>query len=352
MNENEHLSTIICELLDRGSPLVLASIVSQRGSTPRQSGTKMVISTNEKSYGTIGGSLLEASAIQQARAVLASRQSKFMDFDLTNQKVNTPEMICGGKVVVLLDYVPVTKENADFFRCWHDAVILGNNHYFLTFIRGSDDAMTVVGHCLLFADGRMLGHCPLSKPDFEGLLAEVRNTSMTSVFPVEDFRVVVAPTRKPKTLYCFGAGHVAKPTAHIASMVGFRVVVVDDRAEFANPERFPDSWDVHVIDDFNRALDGLKIDVDSFIVILTRGHLYDRAVLEQALETDAGYIGMISSREKRDLIYQALLAKGVRKEELARIHSPIGLAINAETPEEIAVSIVAELIAERARQPA
>jgi xanthine dehydrogenase accessory factor len=158
------------------------------------------------------------------------------------------------------------------------------------------------------------------------------------------------PVRKTKTLYCFGAGHVAKPTAHIAALVGFRVVVVDDRAEFSNIERFPDARDVRVIDDFTHALKDFDINGDSFIVIFTRGHMLDRVVLEQALKTNAGYIGMIASRKKIDSIYQALLIEGVTKEELERVHWPIGLDIGAETPEEIAVSIVAELIKERSKQ--
>ena len=102
----------------------------------------------------------------------------------------------------------------------------------------------------------------------------------------------------------------------------------------------------------NHALDGLEIDADSFIVIVTRGHQYDRAVLEQALKTSAGYIGMISSRRKREAIYEALMAQGVKKEQLEKVHSPIGIDIGGETPEEIAVSIVAELISVRSRQSA
>jgi xanthine dehydrogenase accessory factor len=158
---------------------------------------------------------------------------------------------------------------------------------------------------------------------------------------------MIDPVRKVKTLYCFGAGHVAVPTAHLAALVGFRVVVVDDRAEFSNAERFPDASQTLVIKDFYRALENLEIDSDSFVVIVTRGHQYDRAVLEQALKTNAGYIGMISSRRKRDAIYEYLVSQGVSRGKLDQVHSPIGLDIAAETPAEIAVSIVAELISER-----
>jgi xanthine dehydrogenase accessory factor len=171
--------------------------------------------------------------------------------------------------------------------------------------------------------------------------------SNTAVISIKDVKVVIDSIRKLKTLFLFGAGHVALPTAHIGALAGFRVVVVDDRAEFANAERFPEASDIVVIRDFNRAIEGLEINSDSFIVILTRGHQFDRVVLEQVLNTSAGYIGMISSRRKKDAIYEALTAKGVSGEQLGRVHAPIGVPIGSETPEEIAISIVAELISVR-----
>lgn len=122
MNDNEYLAKIICEHLAGGSPLVLASIVSQQGSSPRHKGTKMVVGADGKSYGTIGGSLLEATAIKEAQNVLLQKQSRFMDFDLTGNGVYSKGMICGGKAVVLLDYVPPTGENREFFRNWQSAV--------------------------------------------------------------------------------------------------------------------------------------------------------------------------------------------------------------------------------------
>ena len=131
-------------------------------------------------------------------------------------------------------------------------------------------------------------------------------------------------------------------------MVDFRTVALDDRAEFANAERFAEAEEVIVLADFEKALDGLDIGPDSYVVILTRGHSHDQTVLEQALGTEAGYIGMIGSHKKRDTIYQSLLQKGFTQEDLKRVHSPIGLSIKAETPEEIAVSIIGEMVAHRA----
>lgn len=146
----------------------------------------------------------------------------------------------------------------------------------------------------------------------------------------------------------FGGGHISLNLARLIKMVGFSLVVVEDRAEFLNRERFPEADELwHSA--FENMLEGRHISQNDYLIIVTRGHMHDLTVLDQALKTQARYIGMIGSRSKRDLIYKKLKESGVSQEKLEAIHSPIGLDINAETPEEIAVSIVAELIAERGK---
>jgi len=349
MDNTEYIIGIICNLLEKKSPVILASIINMQGSSPRHNGTRMVINING-SWGTIGGGLLEATTIKESRDILSTAQSKLLDFDLTGKNGNVSGMICGGNVQILLDYIPATTENQEFFRLWHGAVRSGKYCFFLTHFHPVNQFVEIINRFLLFPDGKIAGKCTLPDTVIENIRSELHNVSSTTVIAFEDTRVMIDPVRKLKTLYIFGAGHVAVPTAHMASLVGFKVIVIDDRAEFACTERFPDADEVRVIEDFNHALDGLPVNTDSFIVILTRGHQFDSVVLEQSLKTDAGYIGMISSRRKRDTIYDSLMAKGFKKEELEQVHSPIGLAINAETPEEIAVSITGELISERARQ--
>jgi xanthine dehydrogenase accessory factor len=350
MNENEYIARIARQQIEAGSPLVLVSIMSLQGSTPRHNGAKMVVGADGKSYGTIGGSLIEATAITESQKVFTAAQSRTIEFELTGKDASSPGMICGGKAELLLDYLPPTEANKEFARGWHEGTLSGNDFYFLTHLRNTRYAIDVLGHAILHPDGDIHGNTSLTASDIESLKPELHNISATMVFSVKDTRVLVDRICKLKTMYCFGAGHVAVPTAHIAALAGFRVVVLDDRPEYANVERFPEAGEIHVIDNFNHAMDGLEIDADSFIVILTRGHQYDREVLEQALKTSAGYIGMISSRRKREAIYEALMADGVKKEDLEKVHSPIGLDIGGETPEEIAVSIVAELISERSKQ--
>jgi xanthine dehydrogenase accessory factor len=155
--------------------------------------------------------------------------------------------------------------------------------------------------------------------------------------------VFIEPILTPPTLYIFGGGHISLPLAKMGKLLGFKIAVIDDRAEFANADRFPEA-DTILAEDFSKSFPKLKIDKSSYIVIVTRNHQYDDMVLEWAAGTKAKYIGMIGSKTKTKAVFSHLIAKGIAKEQLARVHAPIGLEINAQTPEEIAVSILAEII--------
>jgi xanthine dehydrogenase accessory factor len=158
-----------------------------------------------------------------------------------------------------------------------------------------------------------------------------------------DLEVFIEPILTAPTIYIFGGGHISLPLAQMGKLIGFKIAVIDDRAEFANAERFPEA-EMVLAGDFTKAFSKLKIDKTSYIVIVTRGHQNDELVLEWAVGTPVKYIGMIGSQTKVKTVFSHLLAKGVSKETLDNIHSPIGLAIGAQTPEEIAVSILAEII--------
>ena len=150
------------------------------------------------------------------------------------------------------------------------------------------------------------------------------------------------------TAYIFGGGHVAYALEPVLRHVDFRTVVIDDREEYANRERYPHAERTIVTDDFNNAFDEIQTDDDSYIIIVTRGHRGDLQVLRQAIGRPFAYLGMIGSRRKNNLLFDELRKEGVTEEQIARVHAPIGLSIGSETPEEIAISIVAEIIQERA----
>jgi xanthine dehydrogenase accessory factor len=158
--------------------------------------------------------------------------------------------------------------------------------------------------------------------------------------------IFIEPILPPAVLYIFGAGHVAYGLYKVARNAGFEVVVADDREAYANRERFPEARQV-ITEDFDQALAGLAPNESSYIVIVTRGHRDDMRVLRWAVQTQARYIGMVGSKRKAITIFRELTREGLKPELFDRVHSPVGLDIGAITPEEIAVAIVAEIIAIR-----
>ncbi|HUM04125.1 MAG TPA: XdhC/CoxI family protein [Terriglobales bacterium] len=158
--------------------------------------------------------------------------------------------------------------------------------------------------------------------------------------------IFIEPILPPAELYIFGAGHVATSLYRVARIAGFDVTVVDDREAYANRERFPEAQEV-IAEDFDQATARMQISEPSYIVIVTRGHRDDMRVLRWAVQTPARYVGMIGSRRKTITIFKELQAEGIPAALFDRVHAPVGLDIGAITPEEIAVSITAELIARR-----
>ena len=158
--------------------------------------------------------------------------------------------------------------------------------------------------------------------------------------------VFIEPVLPPAMLYVFGAGHVAFNLYRVAKVAGFEVIVVDDRESYANRERFPDAREV-IADDFDEVTRRLHVPESAYIVIVTRGHRDDMRILRWAVNRETRYVGMIGSRRKTIAIYKELEQEGIAAEKFANIHAPVGLEIGAVTPEEIAVAIVAEMIAVR-----
>jgi xanthine dehydrogenase accessory factor len=158
-----------------------------------------------------------------------------------------------------------------------------------------------------------------------------------------DIDIFIEPILPPSTLYIFGGGHVSLPLAKIGKLMGFKIAVIDDRAEFVNPRRFPEA-DLILAEDFKAAFPKLKINKSSYIVIVTRQHQFDELVLGLALKSEARYIGMMASRTRGKTVFSHLLEQGIPEEQLGKVHTPIGLEISARTPEEIALSIMAEVV--------
>jgi xanthine dehydrogenase accessory factor len=340
-----------CELLGQGRAFVLATIIRQQGSAPRTAGTRMLITLEQEIVGTIGGGLLEAETMQTASRMGAETPARVLNFDLTNKDAAVMEMICGGLVQVLLDYIQPSDTNRALFNTWRDLLSKGDKAMLVSTVYGDETHIQRIDHAVLGPDGTVQGNLDFSADGMEKLSSLMAQPAQIHVMRLEDRLAVVDPGQMAPTLYIFGGGHVARPTAHLAALAGFNVVVLDDRPEFSAAERFPDATGTRTIASYDAAFDNLPVNGNTYIIIVTRGHLHDRTVLAQALKTPAIYIGMIGSRRKRDTIYERLLKDGYTTADIDRVYSPIGIAIGADTPEEIAVSIVAEMIAVRAGVP-
>ncbi len=241
--------------LMRGERAVLATIISVKGSSPRKTGTKMLVKQDGTFVSTIGGGGIELQVQKKAMEIMKTGEAEIMNFDMTGTGRDALS-ICGGQMDIFLE--------------------------------------------------------PISPLD---------------------------------TVYLFGAGHVSQSTASIAKMLGFRVVVIDPRSEFNNNERFPGAE--LIIENYDNAFSKINIDEYGYIIILTPGHVLDEQCLELAIGTSAKYIGMIGSKKKVKEIKERLKQKGISQQQLDSVHAPIGLAIGAESPEEIAISIMAEIVKTR-----
>lgn len=339
-----------CELLAKGQDFVLAAVVRHQGATPRAAGSQMIITRDGQGIGTIGGGVLEARVMAHASRLIERGQSELMVFELGGGLATNQDMICGGSVDVLLSSIVPTGANVEIFGQWRQMTEQNRRGYLVTVAQPAGDGLYLASRCLITSDGKTVGRLPLEPLGQDRVIKSIRSARCIQTFWLEKTLVVVEPLTRISAAYLFGAGHVARPTAHLAAMAGFRVWVLDDRVAYASPDRFPEAHQVRVLDGFEQAFDDLIVDPDSYVIIFTHGHLCDKTVLARALATDAGYVGMIGSRRKRDAIYEALREEGVSERHIERVHCPIGLAIGAETPDEIAVSIVAEMIRHRSRK--
>jgi len=339
----------LCRLLESGEDVVLATIVSHSGSTPRRAGTKMIVRRDGAIVGTIGGGIVEAEVIDTASAVFSAQGILIRELDLqVGRQIESLDSLCGGQLTVLMEWVAASPTNIELYRRLTASLQKGSKSAIVGIMPKDEGITDPVRKYLITKDKVYPDAIPLTDGDVSGIMTSIRGQRIPGLKEISGDTWLVEPVFNSGTVYIFGAGHVSLQLALLTHMVDFTTVVLDDRAEFANAERFESADEVVVLDRFESAFDKIHLNSDSYIVIVTRGHSHDKTVLEQALRSDAGYIGMIGSRLKRDAIYAALQKEGFSRGDLKRVHSPIGLKIEAETPEEIAVSIAAELIAARA----
>ena len=281
-----------------GKRVALCAVVKTRGSAPQSPGAMLVVDEGMNAIGTLGGGCVEAEVCKRAFQLLGRGEAKLLDFQLDHDPGGGDGLICGGSMDVAVVPVLTDAEAAQFRRAIDDV--------------GAGRTAQV---CLRVEHGAQW----------------------------EEYRILVEA--EPK-LVIAGAGHVGAELARMCVNLEFDVTVIDDRSDFANAKRLPPP--IHIlVGDIEQTLRRHAIDKNTYVVIVTRGHNYDEQALSAVIDSNARYLGMIGSRRKVKVIFENLKAGGVKPELLDRVHAPIGLAINAATVPEIALSIAAQLIAVR-----
>lgn len=324
--------------LEQERNVVLCSIVGSFGSTPRGAGAKMAVMADGSTVGTIGGGAVEYHAELLSKEIHQTRQSQTKSFQLTKNDVADIGMICGGGVSVYFQFLDAAnKENLTMLRHILDLLMTNRNSWLvLTMADGQIWSMGTYDE-----ENGLYGTDAITMQTLQPML------QTRSVYAPGDTAYYVEPLVVAGTVYVFGGGHVAQELVPALSHVGFRVAVFEERAEFCTPERFPTAVDT-ILGDFSNVFDKVQILPHDYVIIMTRGHMADRIILQQTLGAKPAYLGVIGSRKKIAETNRLMWEAGYTEADTDRIHAPIGLEIGAETPAEIAVSITAELIAFRA----
>ncbi|MEJ7812253.1 MAG: XdhC family protein [Gemmatimonadaceae bacterium] len=357
---HQHLYAECARLAAGAGRGALATVARRRGSLPMSRSAKMLVTADGARMGTVGGGCLEAEIVERALSVAGSGQPALTAHTLTAELAGDYGLTCGGRADMFIEPVYsdptlalVHAECAALLARGERAVVVTSLDWTAgvrkLLVVARDRADVGVGTPAMREAAALLG--PASEEPLLRLAdGDDAHEAGNSVAVLRDGRpgaaLLVEPLVGPPRLVVFGGGHVGASVAEAAAFAGWRVTVVDDRAEFADPARLPFA-ERTLVCDFGALPPTLGIDAGTYVVVATRGHQHDALVVDQVARGDVRYLGMLGSRRKVALTWRMLEGWGVPGDRLAHIHAPVGLPIGADTPEEIAVSVVAEMIAVR-----
>jgi xanthine dehydrogenase accessory factor len=335
------------QALENGEKCVLVTVVRTKGSTPQKSGAMLLVKEDGSGMGTLGGGCVEGDIWFAATEMLEKNKGpEFKDYYLNEDIAARDGLVCGGSMYFFLD--PLTNKGGflDMGKSILEAYSGGTPVALATVVNSKKDAVKVGSKLILKPNQPPAGTLgDLAIDDLAaGVSGDVADVGMIQNLSLDgDVEVLIEGFTIPPTLCMVGGGHVGKATADLANNLGFNVMVIDDRPEFCNENRFPYATEL-ILNSFENWSEQIGIHTNSFIVVATRGHNFDDLALQSALNTKARYIGLLGSKRKTILIYKKLVADGVPLERINEIYAPIGLDIGALTPEEIALSIMSEIV--------
>ncbi|MGE5628295.1 MAG: XdhC family protein [Solirubrobacterales bacterium] len=318
----------ICKSIYNGNSIVLITVLNKEDAF-RNFEPQMIVKDDFTTIGSLGGGLFEAIAIKMTKDVFETRESIVTELD--------SDISCGFVPEVMLEYIDSTdEETLNYFSLIRENIEDNKNFVMITTINEDQS----LNREIIYEENYNSSDNFLREKMPAGSFSKLK----FGVFKEDNNITVVLPRQNRENAYIFGGGYIAQKLSKITSMLDFNTIILDDREEFANLERFPDADNIVVLKSFSNINQYINIDEKSYVIIVTRGHKDDTQVLGEVLRTNAKYIGMIGSRKKRNMAFKELMERGFKKEELNIVHAPIGLNINGKTPEEITVSIAAELV--------
>lgn len=344
INSEQEIYLKVAEFLRAGKRFALAVVMKDAGSTPRKAGTKAIIDDEGSIWGTIGGGLLESDARKAAVAAIELREATIFDFKFAGTSAAENLPICGGNMRILIE--PLTDRLRDSY---HAVVQSLNDRTRAVLVRHviTDENRGKIGIVPHFYRGNL----PAGDDRESVAIAKAASSGEAQHYLIaENYESLAEPIIPPPRLLISGGGHVGQALARAAQLVGFEVVVIEDREEFSDPSLFGEGIQCRR-GEFREALFEFPIDQDTYIALVGRGHIVDSKALLACLNSPAAYIGMMGSRRKVALVKKEFIDGMLIDEEgWKKIHAPIGLDIGAETVPEIAASIVAQLIEVRRKK--
>lgn len=337
------LLTAYREARSTARPMVVCRLVETRGSTPQKAGASMLVFADGSQAGTLGGGCVEAEVKRRALGALHDGAAEVAVFQLDSDYGWDDGLICGGRMQVLIDPLSTSQgETIAYYDAVMELAAQGQGLYEAIVYDAEKSGLSIPARYLFDVD-HALGAASSGCDKVPQVVRDVLADSKPRAWAAHG--VAVLPLRPRNRLVIVGGGHVGQAVAQWAADLDFDVCVVDDRAEYVAAERFPRA-ERRIAGDLERVLPELDV-TDAYCLIVTRGHHHDERALALLIDRGAHYLGLIGSKRKIKLIFDDLAAEGVSAESLARVYAPVGVDIGSQTVPEIAISILAELVAHR-----
>ncbi len=329
MNDFYH---VILQKLKNNIDVVLISLIHSLGSTPRKAGAKMAYFSDNTTVGTIGGGAIEYDCTKKAEDILSTKTACTKSYTLTHNDKCDIGMVCGGNAQIYFQYISSNVQSIELISHICSLIDRRTPSHLITKISDDSNAIGTFD----------------KENGLKFITIDESKKLLLSKTPTLIDNIYTEPLVTKGCVYIFGGGHVSRALVPMLYSTDFDVVVYEDNKDFLIDDAFLNAKE-KINAKFTEINEHINITEDDYCVILTRGHSFDNEVLSQILSKNPSYIGVIGSKKKVESMQNYLYSCEFSKEQVERIHSPIGIEINAQTPAEIAVSITAQLINHRAK---